>query len=239
MQRSRALDRPQRPRSHWNYESFGSPGDAVTKKLEILHRIDLSPQQMLSDFSWELPAAPYSFAGQLITLAWAVEVVDENEQSLDLVPFLLSPSGEELQLEAIPDTSRKAKAQGEASKTDFALPKNRSEGPSQPLRSQTVSRRLLPYDPELLGTTWKEVETRWQSLNRRAAITGPHGSGKTTFLEYLRPAHLAKTSHVETLFLSSQRTAISARRTKSFELARLEDPAHTVLLSLMVKATFL
>ena len=79
------------------------------EEAEILHRIDLSPQQMLSDFSWELPAAPYSFAGQLITLAWAVEVVDENEQSLDLVPFLLSPSGEELQLEAIPDTSPRGK----------------------------------------------------------------------------------------------------------------------------------
>ena len=79
------------------------------EEAEILHRIELNPQQLLSDFSWELPAAPYSFAGQLITLAWAVEVVDENEQSLDLVPFLLSPSGEEIQLEAIPDTSPRGK----------------------------------------------------------------------------------------------------------------------------------
>ena len=75
------------------------------EEAEILHRIELNPHQLLSDFSWELPAAPYSFAGQLITLAWAVEVVDQDEQSLDLVPFLLSPTGEEIQLEAIPDDS--------------------------------------------------------------------------------------------------------------------------------------
>lgn len=75
----------------------------------IVHRIELNTNQQLSEFSWTLPAAPYSFAGQLITLAWAVEVVDHKEQSLDLVPFLLSPSGEELQLEKVADDSSKGK----------------------------------------------------------------------------------------------------------------------------------
>ena len=94
------------------------------EEAEILHRIELNPQQLLSDFSWQLPAAPYSFAGQLITLAWAVEVVDENEQSLDLVPFLLSPSGEEIQLEAIPDLSRKGKLKEKLEKR-FGTPNKR------------------------------------------------------------------------------------------------------------------
>ena len=79
------------------------------EEAEICHRLPLNAQEGASEFSWKLPAAPYSFAGQLITLAWAVEVVDERENSLDLVPFLLSPSGEEVQLEAIPDKSKRGK----------------------------------------------------------------------------------------------------------------------------------
>ncbi|MGJ8726489.1 MAG: hypothetical protein ACSHYB_18235 [Roseibacillus sp.] len=79
------------------------------EEASIIHRLKLETAQALTNFSWKLPAAPYSFAGKLITLAWAIEVVDENEQSLDLVPFLLSPSGEEVQLEAIPDNSRAGK----------------------------------------------------------------------------------------------------------------------------------
>ena len=75
----------------------------------IRYRIPLTPQEELTEFSWKLPATPYSFAGQLITLAWAVEVVDEKERSLDLVPFLLSPTGEEIQLDYIPDDSRVGK----------------------------------------------------------------------------------------------------------------------------------
>lgn len=79
------------------------------EEASVVHRLSLNPTQALTDFIWELPAAPYSFAGQLITLAWAVEVVDERENSLDLVPFLLSPSGEEVQLEALPDHTLKGK----------------------------------------------------------------------------------------------------------------------------------
>lgn len=79
------------------------------EEAEICHRLSINTQEKLSGFSWKLPAAPYSFAGQLITMAWAVEVVDEKENSLDLVPFLLSPSGEEMQLDYIPDESRSGK----------------------------------------------------------------------------------------------------------------------------------
>ncbi len=42
--------------------------------------------------------------------------------------------------------------------------------------------RLLAFDPELIGSSWKDLETRWQALGRRAAVTGHHGAGKTTLL---------------------------------------------------------
>ncbi|GHC55629.1 hypothetical protein [Roseibacillus persicicus] len=79
------------------------------EEAKVLHRQEISPHDSLVPFAWKLPPAPYSFAGKLITLAWAVEVVDEKEQSLDLVPFLLSPSGEEMQLEALKDSTPKGK----------------------------------------------------------------------------------------------------------------------------------
>lgn len=79
------------------------------EEATIVHRLAIAPNQALTDFSWKLPSMPYSFAGQLITLAWAVEVVDKKENSLDLVPFLLSPNGEELQLEKVADNSKLGK----------------------------------------------------------------------------------------------------------------------------------
>lgn len=42
--------------------------------------------------------------------------------------------------------------------------------------------RLLPFDPQLIDTSWEALESRWQKLGRRAAIIGHKGSGKTTFL---------------------------------------------------------
>lgn len=74
---------------------------------EVIAEHEVTLDQAEQPFSFPLPAGPYSFAGQLITLAWAVELVDEKEHSLDLVPFLLSPTGEEIQLEAEQASSHK------------------------------------------------------------------------------------------------------------------------------------
>ncbi|BCX48274.1 hypothetical protein HAHE_21820 [Haloferula helveola] len=53
------------------------------------------------------------------------------------------------------------------------------ENPFAPGRME----RVLPFDPELVGTTWQEIESRWESLGRRACVVGHHGAGKTTFLD--------------------------------------------------------
>lgn len=44
-------------------------------------------------------------------------------------------------------------------------------------------RRVLGFDPALAGTTWEALESRWCGLGCRAAVTGHHGSGKTSLLE--------------------------------------------------------
>ena len=49
-------------------------------------------------FSFTLPADPFSFSGQLISLIWAIElVVDPGNQSARF-EFVMSPTGEEILL---------------------------------------------------------------------------------------------------------------------------------------------
>ena len=50
-----------------------------------------------------------------------------------------------------------------------------------PFRAQRVD--LLAFEPQ--GTNWEALLARLQALQFRAAVVGPHGSGKTTFLEGL------------------------------------------------------
>ncbi len=53
-----------------------------------------------------------------------------------------------------------------------------------PLRSERVE-RLLPFQPEWLGTDWNAIMDRLRRLSWRGAVVGPHGSGKTTMLQGL------------------------------------------------------
>lgn len=49
-----------------------------------------------------------------------------------------------------------------------------------------AAQRILRLRYRLSGTTWEEVLERLAVLEHRAAVVGPHGRGKTTFLEDLR-----------------------------------------------------
>lgn len=49
-----------------------------------------------------------------------------------------------------------------------------------------AAQRILRLRYRLDGTTWEEVLERLAGLEHRAAVVGPHGRGKTTFLEDLR-----------------------------------------------------
>ena len=94
------------------------------EEAEISYQMEIDPQKHATPFSFQLPASPYSFAGQLITLAWAVEVVDHRDNSLNLVPFLLSPTGEELQLEEITDNSKSGRLRQKRNKQFARLSQN-------------------------------------------------------------------------------------------------------------------
>ncbi len=55
---------------------------------------------------------------------------------------------------------------------------------SNPFRVERVLERLR-FDPGWLGTSWEAIMERARGLGYRAAIRGPHGTGKTTLLEDL------------------------------------------------------
>lgn len=61
---------------------------------------------------------------------------------------------------------------------------------------------LLPYDPEWAGMSWEQLDSRFARLGRRAAIVGPHGSGKTTFLETFADRLRAGGESVAPLFMN-------------------------------------
>ncbi len=53
-------------------------------------------------FSFELPPGPYSFSGQLVSLAWAVELVAPSEEMAGSAAFVVGPEGREVRIDGEP-----------------------------------------------------------------------------------------------------------------------------------------
>lgn len=56
---------------------------------------------------------------------------------------------------------------------------------------------------------WKDLYSRWQALDHRVALVGPHGSGKTTLLEDFEPRLCARGHSVKRLFLNEETPAFA------------------------------
>jgi hypothetical protein len=52
------------------------------------------------DFRFTLPRAPYSFSGKLISLIWALELVEPRTGEEARVEFVMAPTGREILLHA-------------------------------------------------------------------------------------------------------------------------------------------
>ena len=53
-------------------------------------------------FSFQLPAGPYSFSGQLVSLAWALELVAPHEEMAASAPIVVGPEGREVRIDGEP-----------------------------------------------------------------------------------------------------------------------------------------
>ena len=53
-------------------------------------------------FSFQLPPGPYSFSGQLVSLAWALELVAPHEEMAASAPIVVGPEGREVRIDGEP-----------------------------------------------------------------------------------------------------------------------------------------
>jgi hypothetical protein len=76
-------------------------GIAGTSKFE-------QPQASESrTFRHQLPNAPYSFSGKLISLVWALELIAYPSKETTRREFVVAPGGQEVQLECVPQQAFK------------------------------------------------------------------------------------------------------------------------------------
>lgn len=52
-------------------------------------------------FRFQLPEAPYSFSGKLISLAWALELIAYPSKEVVRREIVLAPGGSEVRLESV------------------------------------------------------------------------------------------------------------------------------------------
>lgn len=67
-----------------------------TQDVGVVARKEFSAGEIKGGFSFTLPAMPYSFSGQLVAVKWALELVDEDEESLVQQKIIVSPTAEEV-----------------------------------------------------------------------------------------------------------------------------------------------
>ncbi len=66
----------------------------ATQRLENPQTAEARP------FRFQLPAAPYSFSGRLISLIWALELVALPSKEAARIEFVMAPEGKEVVLES-------------------------------------------------------------------------------------------------------------------------------------------
>lgn len=71
-----------------------------TEDVEIVERKELN-ESVSNQFSFTLPDEPYSMSGKLLSVIWALELVDAKNDAIDRQEFVVSPTGEELLLKTI------------------------------------------------------------------------------------------------------------------------------------------
>jgi hypothetical protein len=71
-----------------------------TEDVGVVNQINFPSPQIEEGrrFSFTLPAEPFSFSGQLISLIWALELVVEPGDISTRVELVMSPTGEEILL---------------------------------------------------------------------------------------------------------------------------------------------
>ena len=85
-------------RLYWRTQGKG------TVDLELVRtvRFDRPMPQDRRPFRLEVPAAPYSVSGKLISIVWGVELISEPAGEAANIDVVISPTGEEVRLDRPP-----------------------------------------------------------------------------------------------------------------------------------------
>jgi hypothetical protein len=81
-------------RLFWRTEGKGTKDVSVVDKIGF----DNPRRQEKRDFRFQLPDAPYSFSGQLISLVWALELVLGATGDTERLEIVISPTKSEIAL---------------------------------------------------------------------------------------------------------------------------------------------
>ena len=85
-------------RLFWHTQGKGTEDVEVVASFPF----DQPAREEARPFQFQLPDAPFSFSGTLISLIWAVELVAQPGDHSTRLEIFLSPTGEEINLSALP-----------------------------------------------------------------------------------------------------------------------------------------
>jgi hypothetical protein len=96
-------DLPQKPAAVELHLYWGTQGKG-TVDLETVQtvRFDGISAQDRRPFRMTLPPSPYSVSGTLVSIVWGIEIVTEPKSDVqNMATFTMSPTGEEVKLQAL------------------------------------------------------------------------------------------------------------------------------------------
>jgi len=85
----------------------------------------------------------------------------------------------------------------------------------KPRLNPFASHRIDNLAYRLAGNDWINILGKLNRLNYRAAVIGPHGSGKTTFLEELATKLSAGGHHIHSVFINTNRPWMTSKELKT------------------------
>jgi hypothetical protein len=87
-------------RLFWFTRGKGTEDAGVVSRLKFEQPL---PQETRT-FRFQLPEAPYSFSGRLISLVWAMELVAYPSKEVARQEVVVAPGGREVHLDQVPST---------------------------------------------------------------------------------------------------------------------------------------
>ncbi len=84
--------------------------------------------------------------------------------------------------------------------------------------------RELPFDPRWCVTDWASIMSRLERHDWWGLVAGPHGSGKTTFLDAIAPRLEARQFRVHRLILNDENPGLAPADWDRLEARPADDP---------------